>query len=105
MPDFHNPTGRSMSAELRERVLALAARQGTTLIADETMAELVHRPGRVASRPFGAGAPGVPCSIGSVGKTVWGGLRIGWIRADRELIQRSSARGAPATWARRSSSS
>lgn len=40
MPDNHNPTGRTMSPELRERVLGLAARHGTTLIADETMGEL-----------------------------------------------------------------
>ena len=26
--------------------------------------------------------------FGSVGKTVWGGVRIGWIRADRSVIQR-----------------
>ncbi len=86
MPDFQNPTGRSMSAELRERVLALAARQGTVLIADETMAELsIDRAESFA--PFGAGAPGVVL-IGSVGKTVWGGVRIGWIRADRGVIHK-----------------
>ena len=86
MPDFQNPTGRSMSAELRERVLALAARQGTVLIADETMAELsIDRTESFA--PFGAGAPGVVL-LGSVGKTVWGGVRIGWIRADRGIIRR-----------------
>jgi DNA-binding transcriptional MocR family regulator len=27
-------------------------------------------------------------SIGSVGKTVWGGIRVGWIRADRPLIRK-----------------
>ncbi len=89
MPDFHNPTGQSMSAELRERVLALAERHGTTLIADETMAELaIDGPGPVL--PFAASPHGLaePISIGSVGKTVWGGLRIGWIRADRTTIQR-----------------
>ena len=40
MPDWHNPTGRTMSPELRERTAAMAAAQGTTLIADETMGEL-----------------------------------------------------------------
>jgi DNA-binding transcriptional MocR family regulator len=86
MPDFQNPTGRSMSAELRARVLALAERQGTVLIADETMAELsIDRAESFA--PFGAGAPGVVL-IGSVGKTVWGGVRIGWIRAERGIIHR-----------------
>jgi DNA-binding transcriptional MocR family regulator len=86
MPDFHNPTGRTMPEELRERTLALAARQGTTLIADETMAELsIDR--EENHPPFGGGAPGAVL-IGSVGKTVWGGVRIGWIRAERGLIHR-----------------
>jgi DNA-binding transcriptional MocR family regulator len=89
MPDFHNPTGRSMSEELRERTLARAARHGTTLIADETMAELnIDRPGSLL--PFAAYGEGSAQAIlvGSVGKTVWGGVRIGWIRADRSVIQR-----------------
>jgi len=85
MPDNHNPTGRSMSPELRERVLGLAARHGTTLVADETMGELgfdVHGP----VVPFAAHGPAI--TVGSVGKSVWGGVRIGWIRADRTVIQR-----------------
>jgi DNA-binding transcriptional MocR family regulator len=89
-PDYHNPTGRSMSPALREKVVAIAARQGTTLIVDETMGELGFdlKPGRPVV-PFGvhATSDGV-VTVGSVGKTLWGGLRIGWIRADRDLIQR-----------------
>ncbi|MEO7126716.1 MAG: PLP-dependent aminotransferase family protein [Nakamurella sp.] len=86
MPDFHNPTGRTMPAELRERVIALAASHGTVLIADETMAELSID--RIENyMPFGAGAPNVVL-VGSVGKTVWGGIRVGWIRADRGTIHK-----------------
>jgi len=85
MPDYHNPTGASMDDELRERVLALAARHGTTLVADETMGELGFD-GRARTLPFAA--HGSAITIGSVGKSVWGGVRIGWIRADRTVIQR-----------------
>ena len=84
MPDHHNPTGRSMPVELRERVLGIAAQHGTTLIADETMAELGFAAGPVT--PFAALGPAI--TVGSVGKTVWGGVRIGWIRADPGVIQR-----------------
>jgi DNA-binding transcriptional MocR family regulator len=96
MPDFHNPTGLSMSPEFRERALALAARHGTTLMADETIAELGIDGGDTAL-PFAAYAPtstrngtdpNPAILIGSVGKTVWGGLRVGWIRAERDVIQR-----------------
>jgi DNA-binding transcriptional MocR family regulator len=85
MPDFHNPTGCSMEPELRERVLTLAGREGTVVVADETMAEL----SLTAAQPYTPlAAQGAAVSIGSLSKTVWGGIRIGWIRADRPLIQR-----------------
>ena len=85
MPDFHNPTGRSMSPELRQRMLDLAAAQGTTIVADETMAELdIDR----AESALPLAAYGAAVLIGSVGKTLWGGLRVGWIRAERQLIQK-----------------
>ena len=85
MPDFHNPTGQSMSVDLRERVLALAAQHGTTIVADETMAELGFE-GQPVVPPLAVHGPAV--LIGSVGKTLWGGVRVGWIRAERALIQR-----------------
>ncbi|MCU1406275.1 MAG: PLP-dependent aminotransferase family protein, partial [Glaciihabitans sp.] len=77
---------------LRERVLGLAAQHGTTLVADETMAELAIDDSNEHGEtplPFAAYTSGTPpILVGSVGKTVWGGLRIGWIRADRSIIQR-----------------
>lgn len=96
MPDFHNPTGQSMPEEQRERVLAAAARSGTMLIADETIAELsIDRAGNFlpfaayadAAVSGSAGSAVSAVSVGSVGKTVWGGLRIGWIRAEPALIR------------------
>ncbi|WP_127794631.1 PLP-dependent aminotransferase family protein [Agromyces sp. LHK192] len=92
MPDFHNPTGRTMSEQAREHVLDAAARQGTVVIADETIAELdIDRRGTF--KPLAAYGPAV--LIGSTGKTVWGGVRVGWIRADRSLIRRLLAVRAP----------
>jgi DNA-binding transcriptional MocR family regulator len=89
MPDFHNPTGQTMPDELREKVVALASSVGTILVADETVSELAID-GPVHSLPFAAhGSPGArPIVIGSVGKSLWGGLRIGWIRAERPIVQR-----------------
>jgi DNA-binding transcriptional MocR family regulator len=89
MPDFHNPTGQTMSDAVRERVVGLANSAGTILIADETMGELAID-GPTGALPLAAhGTPGSrPIMVGSVGKSLWGGLRIGWIRADRPIIQR-----------------
>ena len=92
MPDFQNPTGRSMSVGTRERVLDAAARQGTVVIADETTGELDIDRG-TSYLPLAAYGDAV--MVGSVGKTVWGGLRVGWIRADRPLIRRLLAVRSP----------
>jgi DNA-binding transcriptional MocR family regulator len=100
IPDFHNPTGASMSPETRVRVLAAAAAQGTILVGDETTAELdIDRIGE--HLPIAAyGVRGVGDApvmlIGSASKSIWGGLRIGWIRADRPLIRKLLA-SKPAT--------
>jgi DNA-binding transcriptional MocR family regulator len=85
MPDNHNPTGATMPRTLREKVVALAAQQGTTLVIDETIGGL-ELDGQQPEPPLAT--LGRAVLLGSVGKSVWGGLRIGWIRADRELIQR-----------------
>lgn len=83
MPDFHNPTGRTMEPELRERLFAVS--QDCVIVADETTAELDIDGG---PRPAPLAAFGPAISVGSLAKTVWGGLRIGWIRAERQVIQR-----------------
>ncbi|WP_043441970.1 MocR-like transcription factor YczR [Arthrobacter sp. L77] len=84
MPDFHNPTGAVMPAAQRDRLMAAAARPDTVVVADETMAEL--RIDADPTPPLAAFGPAV--LVGSMGKTVWGGLRIGWIRAEEDLIHR-----------------
>ncbi|WP_322408907.1 PLP-dependent aminotransferase family protein [Microbacterium invictum] len=87
MPDFHNPTGRSMSAHERAALARSCERAGTTLILDETTGDLDIDRGPL-DRGFDRMDPRLVVRIGSLGKTVWGGLRIGWIRATPELIRR-----------------
>lgn len=86
--DFHNPTGATMPELERARVAAVARAAGTTLVVDETCAELdIDR--AWTPRPFAAHGPAV--LIGSMAKIAWGGLRIGWIRASREQVERMLA--------------
>lgn len=91
MPDFHNPTGESMDDATRLRMAELARSVGAVAIVDETTAEL-RLDGGAPAAPFAAvtGEDGV-ITLGSLGKTVWGGLRIGWIRADADLVRRLTA--------------
>lgn len=78
-PDFHNPTGLCLPEPDRAQL-----RVGCPVVVDETMAELaldVDPP-----IPLAAHHPGV-ITVGSTAKLFWGGLRVGWIRADTGLVQ------------------
>ena len=83
MPDFHNPTGMSMSIPEREYLAAAAAREGTVLVVDETTALLDIDRGPMP--PMASFHPHV-ITLGSLGKIAWGGLRIGWVRASRPVL-------------------
>ncbi|RZS56088.1 GntR family transcriptional regulator [Microcella putealis] len=93
MPDLHNPTSATMPAAQRERVAALADRHGTRIVVDETMVDLAFDPATVQV-PMASCSPRI-ITVGSVGKSIWGGIRLGWIRADRETIG-ELARARPA---------
>ena len=88
IPDFHNPTGCLMPDEERVRILRASQRSGTWMVIDETLADFaldVPAPAPFASRTTPSGATQV-ITIGSMSKTHWGGLRIGWLRAPSRLV-------------------
>ena len=84
IPDFHNPTGHLMSDEDRERVAGAFSRAGTHPVVDESMIDL-PLDGQTMPAPFAAYSSAT-VTVGSLSKPYWGGLRIGWIRAPRELM-------------------
>ncbi len=84
--DFHNPTGLTMTAAVRESLAAACARAGTVLVVDETLVEL-RLDGPALPPPAAAFDPGATIvTVGSMSKAAWGGLRLGWVRAGRALI-------------------
>jgi DNA-binding transcriptional MocR family regulator len=86
IPAFHNPTG-SVLPPLAGRALAQdAAAAGVPLIDDEVLCDLGF-PGVPAPPPLASYVDGV-ISVGSFSKIVWGGLRVGWVRAPEPLIAR-----------------
>jgi DNA-binding transcriptional MocR family regulator len=86
IPDFHNPTGATLPDEDRSRIVTTARNVGTHLIVDETTTELDIDRGW-APTPMAASGPNV-ITVGSMSKIAWGGMRIGWIRAERSVIAR-----------------
>jgi len=86
MPDFHSPTGRLMGDEQRAELALLCRKHAVTLVVDETLAEMALEPDAVA-RPMAAHDPSdAVLSVGSLSKAVWGGLRVGWIRASPRQV-------------------
>ncbi|TDD89909.1 PLP-dependent aminotransferase family protein [Actinomadura darangshiensis] len=89
IPDFHNPTGYLMSADDRAALVDAGRRADAFLVADETFAELALDPAAPRVPPLASyDAGGRVVTIGSASKLLWGGLRIGWIRATAPLVRR-----------------
>jgi DNA-binding transcriptional MocR family regulator len=86
IPTFHNPTGSVLSPLSRRTLARGAAGASIPLIDDEVLSDLAF-PGAEVPPPLAAYHDGV-ISVGSLSKTVWGGLRIGWVRAAEPMIAR-----------------
>jgi len=78
IPDFHNPTGALRSGEDRRRVADALRQAGATAVVDESSA-LLNLDGRPMPAPFAAYHPDT-LTAGSLSKSCWAGLRIGWLR-------------------------
>jgi DNA-binding transcriptional MocR family regulator len=81
---YNNPTGRAMSDEDAEHMVAAARDTSTVLIDDRVLAELSlgdTRPKPLASFPDA----GTVITIGGLSKVFWGGLRLGWLHTNGTL--------------------
>jgi DNA-binding transcriptional MocR family regulator len=83
---FHNPTGSVLPALARQALVRAAAAARLPLIDDEVLSDLAF-PGATVPPPL-AGYDDAVISVGSLSKSVWGGLRIGWVRGPEPLIAR-----------------
>ncbi|WP_225835172.1 PLP-dependent aminotransferase family protein [Streptomyces sp. NK08204] len=85
VPTFQNPTGRTMPAQRREAVAAVAARHGLWIIEDDPYGELRYDGERVPWIAAHPGAEDRAVLLGSFSKVMAPGLRLGWLRAPAEL--------------------
>jgi DNA-binding transcriptional MocR family regulator len=87
VPDFQNPTGLCLGVEGRAELAAIARDTRMTVVVDESMVDLgLDESAPVPVAAFARGPEVV--TVGSMSKSFWGGLRVGWIRANPSLINR-----------------
>ncbi|MGD9571453.1 MAG: PLP-dependent aminotransferase family protein [Thermoleophilia bacterium] len=88
VPAHQNPTGSVLSPQRSRRVAELSASFRVPVVEDLTLRHL-ELDARPMPAPIAAHGPdGSSILIGSLSKVLWGGLRIGWIRAARPVIER-----------------
>ncbi|MGI8779371.1 MAG: aminotransferase class I/II-fold pyridoxal phosphate-dependent enzyme [Solirubrobacteraceae bacterium] len=80
----HAITGRVLSADARAVLARESQRLGTVVLEDNIFSDftLADQP-----PPLAAFAPrdAAVCTVGSLSKLIWNGLRVGWIRAPAAL--------------------
>ncbi|MFV2172748.1 PLP-dependent aminotransferase family protein [Actinomadura sp. LOL_016] len=87
LPAAHNPTGSVVSRHKARRLAEILGHHGTLLVEDGSPADLVFAP-EGPPPPVGAALdPAQWIAVGSASKVFWGGLRVGWIRADEAMVQ------------------
>ncbi len=84
IPDFHNPTAAVMSDSARGALSRAMRRAGTLAVIDESLREV--NLDDIELPPSFATFDRDTLLVDSASKTIWGGLRVGWIRAPRELV-------------------
>ena len=83
IPNFHNPTGATLSLERRHAVLEIARRHRLLIVEDDAYGEIRFEGERVPSFLALSGGDGV-LKVGTFSKTLATGLRVGWVAAAQE---------------------
>jgi DNA-binding transcriptional MocR family regulator len=93
IPDVHNPSGLTLPRGQRRELGRIVDETRTRTVFDETMAEVwLDEP---VPEPVAAAVtrrPDLAITVGSMSKSFWAGLRIGWIRAERATLATIAAR-------------
>jgi DNA-binding transcriptional MocR family regulator len=92
VPDNQNPTGLTLPVDERKRLAHIISETRTRTIIDETMTDVwLDEPVPPPVATAMTARRDLLLTIGSTSKSFWGGLRIGWIRAERSTLATISA--------------
>lgn len=87
IPTFQNPTGKTWSLERRRGVLALAQRHGLPILEDNPYGDLRYE-GQTVPTLKSMDTGGIVTYMGSFSKVLSPGLRLGWLIAPPELLEK-----------------
>ena len=87
IPSFQNPTGRTWSLERRRKILEIAQRYELPILEDNPYGELRYE-GQTIPTLKSMDTTGVVTYMGSFSKVLSPGIRLGWMLASRELIEK-----------------
>lgn len=87
VPDFHNPTGVTMSLERRRALLELATERGIFIVEDSPYRK-VRFEGKSIPSLKALDSNGMVFYVGTFSKLMAPGLRVGWAAAAPDLIAR-----------------
>ena len=89
-PSAHNPTGLTMSADARRRLLEIASRHQVAIVEDGFDGSLCYGP-RPPAPLKALDRQGLVVYIGTFSKILFPGLRLGWLVAPRAVLDRLEA--------------
>jgi DNA-binding transcriptional MocR family regulator len=87
VPNFQNPTGRTLPAERRRAIAEVAEREGLWIVEDDPYGELRYSG---EPQPWISALPAAAdrtVLLGSFSKVLSPGMRLGWLRAPAELLR------------------
>ena len=87
IPNYHNPTGSTLSEARRSEIIGLADHYGFLIVEDDVYRDLSFE-GAVPASFYALAHGKQVLSIGSFSKTLAPGLRLGWLIAAEDIIQR-----------------
>jgi len=87
IPDFQNPTGRTWSVERRKALLSLAKKYNKVVIEDNPYGELRYE-GESLPSVYALDKDDLVVYLGTFSKTFCPGLRIGWVCASDEILNK-----------------
>ena len=86
LPNFQNPTGRSMSLERRRRLVELASHYGVPIVEDDPYGELRYE-GAALPTLKSLDTDGSVIYLGTFSKILAPGFRLGWMLAGPEVME------------------